>query len=80
METQKTLNLDGVIVAVTAKPNAEYAFWELLPLSIFCCLVRLLLVRYIDSNFGKQKITFYSFNKSYLFHFVSFRTRRVFFY
>ena len=53
METQKTLNLDGVIVAVTAKPNAEYAFWELLPLSIFRCLVRLLLVRYIDSNFGK---------------------------
>ena len=80
MKTQKTLNLHGVIVAVTAKPNAEYAFWELLPLRIFCCLVRLLLAGCIDSNFGKQKIIFYSFIKSYLFHFVQFRTRRVSFY
>ena len=35
METRKTLNLDGVIVAVTAKPNVEYAFWELLPYEFF---------------------------------------------
>ena len=32
MKTQRTLNLDEVIVAVTAKPNAQYAFWKLLPL------------------------------------------------
>ena len=32
MKTQKTLNLDGIIVAITAKPNTQYAFWELLHL------------------------------------------------
>ena len=35
MKTQRTLNLDGVNVAVTAKPNAQYAFQEILPYEFF---------------------------------------------
>ena len=72
MRTRRTPDLDGVSVAALGKSNSQYAFWELLPFWLFCCLVRPLLVCYIDSNFGKWKTTFYSFIKSYSFHFFSF--------
>ena len=73
-EPKEQLPLMG---SVLAKSNTQYAFWELLPFWLFCCLVRPLLVCYIDSNFDKWKITFYSLIKSYSFQFFSFILQEV---